>query len=252
MSTPKRFHKRTVVISGASRGIGAAIAHEFAKEGASLVLGYQNDSAAQKETDQTLKAITKDVYWIKGDSAQEDTAVKLCQSAVAKFGSLDCVVANAGILHFAPFAQIKEAELNRLIDVNQKGVYFLLKSAGSIMKKQKKGAVVTISSSAASKTSRMYALYAGTKSFVETLTKGFALEYAPFGIRANVVAAGVTDTEMNRVVLAAAGDSVTNGIPLGRIAQPVDIAQVVTYVCSEDASFITGQVIHADGGLTQG
>jgi 3-oxoacyl-[acyl-carrier protein] reductase len=248
----KRFDGKVVVISGGSRGIGAAVALAFAQEGARLVLGYRNDSEAQAETYQRLAAVTDGVVWCKGDISMEEAVKSLFRRSIESFSDVDIVVINAGVYHFAPFGQIPHQQLMELIGVNQLGAYFMLREAGKIMKKKGKGVVVTVSSSAASRVPRMVALYAATKAFAETVTKGFALEYARYGIRANIVAPGTTDTEMSRIAIAAAAESINAGTLSMRIAQPAEIAKAVLFLCSEESSFINGQVLRVDGGSLTG
>lgn len=247
MNAARRFEGKVVVITGAARGIGAAMAVAFAREGAQLVLGYQKDSDERAATDARIAEAGARAVWVQGDVADEATAKKLCGEALATGGRLDVVIANAGVSHFAPFALASAEDLQRLVGVNQLGVYFLLREAGRAMKKQKGGVVLVVSSAFASRVQKMNVLYSATKSFAETVTKGFALEYAGFGIRANVLAPGATDTEMNRVTMSVSPEALAATTGFGRLAKPEEVASVALHLCSDEASYISGQVITVDG-----
>jgi NAD(P)-dependent dehydrogenase (short-subunit alcohol dehydrogenase family) len=247
-----QFSGKTVVITGGSRGIGAAIALEFAKRGAMLVLGYENESPARERTIEKLNGISSDIVWVKGDVADPSTTEKLCVTAVSRWGRLDHAIANAGVYHYSPFGRIRKEQLERIIAVNQLGVFYLLKAAGKIMKQKRSGTVVTVSSAAVNRLPKMIAVYAGTKAFVETITKGFAVEYSPYGVRANAVAPGIADTEMNRVAIGVARASLASTNLMNRIADPAEIADAVLFLCSRAASFINGQVLRVDGGGLSG
>ncbi|PCJ57061.1 MAG: hypothetical protein COA79_17170 [Planctomycetota bacterium] len=246
------FLKKTIVITGASRGIGAAMALQFAQKGANLILGYQNESDALENLRVEMNPFKENIHFIKGNISEPEVSNNLCTTALTKFNSLDIVIANAGKHYFGPFAKIDEEELRALLDTNQLGVYFLLKEAGKIMKKNKAGIVLTVSSTFASSVTRMNVLYAASKSFVETMTKGFALEYSKYGIRANVIAPGITETEMNRVALATSRESMKESNLQHKIAQPNEIAKVALFLCSNDASHVNGQIVKVDGGSLGG
>lgn len=246
-----RFADKVVVISGASRGIGAAMAVAFAREGASLILGYQNESDERAATNARINEAGGRAVWVQGDIAQESVSKELCAKALIIGGRIDVVIANAGISHFAPFVLASDNDLQTLIGVNQLGVYFLLRSAARTMKKQGKGVVLVLSSTSATQVPKMNALYAGTKAFVEALTKGFAAEYAAFGIRANVISPSATETEMSRVKTNVSPSRLTAMNSFGRLARPEEVAAVALFLCSDEASYINGQTIPVTG-VTQG
>ncbi|MBF0541680.1 MAG: SDR family oxidoreductase [Nitrospirae bacterium] len=248
MTEKSEFNGSVAIITGASRGIGAAIARAFSENGANLVLGYLNESEEQK----TTAASINNAIWIQGNTSDIETSKKLCNAAIERWGRIDIVVANAGISHFGKLIKMSDEDFDNIIKINQYGVFYLLKECGRIMKKSRHGSIVTISSSAASKTPKMMAVYAATKAFIEALTRGLALELGEYGVRVNSVAPGVTDTEMNRVMLSTSRKMVEDGISVKRIATPEEIAHAVLFLCSNKSSFINGHILKVDGGSTQG
>ncbi len=244
----KALNDKVVIISGASRGIGAATAKLFYENGAKLVLGYMNESEEQKKLSEFLQG----AFWVQGDISERSTSVLLCNQALDHYGKIDIVIANAGISYFGLFAKTKTEDFDKIVKTNQYGPFFLIQESLKYMKKAKSGCIVTVSSAFASRTPKMNTIYAGTKAFIEAITRGLALEIGQYGIRINSIAPGVTNTEMNRVILSAARESVEKGIALKRIAEPDEIAQAVLYLCSDAASFVNGHILNVDGGETNG
>ncbi len=246
------FEKQVVVLTGASRGIGLATAHLFAQKGAHLVCGYGQNDSDQKTAEALLSEISDKVVWLKGDVRDAATTDALCQCALDTWGTVDIAVANAGVALTAPFHRLTDEDAQTLIGVNQMGVYYLLRAAGKIMKKNKQGCVVTLSSVFASKVAEHAAFYGATKAFVETLTKGFALEYSRHGVRANSISPGVIDTEMNRVAKTVSPEGLNERSLSHRMGTPEEVAQAICFLASPDASYINGQVLNVDGGTLTG
>lgn len=246
------FNDKVAIVSGGARGIGASVVKLFLKSGMYVVSSYENETNEVIELKEKLSNFADRVVWHREDISLPATSSNLCNISLEKWGRIDCVVANAGISYLKPFARISDEDLHRIINVNQLGVYYLLKEAGKVMKKAGSGSVVTMSSVFTKRVQKMNSIYAATKSFVETLTKGFALEYAGYGIKANCLSCGVTETEMNRVALSTSREAILNSNISKKVAQPEEIADIVKFLISPESSFINGQVVQADGGYLNG
>ncbi len=245
-----RLKDQVAVITGAAAGIGLACARRFAAEGARVVLADVN-TAAGEEAAEELQASGADALFVTcdvGDKAQVDA---LIDSAVAAFGKLDCVVANAGIVHACDFLELEEADFDRVLRVNLKGVFLTGQAAARQMVAQGKGgAIVNMSSVNAVMTIPSITPYVVAKGGVNQLTKVMALSLADKGIRVNGVGPGSIMTDMVKSVNdnPEAMRAVMSRTPLGRIGDPEEVASVALFLVTEDSSYITGQTIYPDGG----
>ncbi len=245
-----RLKDQVAVVTGAASGIGLACARRFAAEGARVVLADVN-TAAGEEAAEALQASGADALFVTcdvGDKAQVDA---LIDSAVAAFGKLDCVVANAGIVHACDFLELEEADFDRVLRVNLKGVFLTGQAAARQMVAQGKGgAIVNMSSVNAVMTIPSITPYVVAKGGVNQLTKVMALSLADKGIRVNGVGPGSIMTDMVKSVNdnPEAMRAVMSRTPLGRIGDPEEVASVALFLVTEDSSYITGQTIYPDGG----
>lgn len=236
---------KTVVITGGTRGIGRACVELFAKNGCNVVFGFEKSDGLAEEICKKYN----NVISVKGDISTIEGNRALFDCALNKFGTVDAVVLNAGISHFGMLCDESEDEYNRIFDVNFKSVFLGCKEASKIMVNQKNGAIVTVSSMWGQVGASCESLYSASKSAVIGFTKSIAKELAPSGIRVNCVCPGVIDTEMNAVLSPETLNELAEETPLGRLGTPEEVAKTIYFLASEDASFITGQVLGVNGGM---
>jgi 3-oxoacyl-[acyl-carrier protein] reductase len=245
-----RESKRVVVVTGGSKGIGRAICLRFAGEGARIVFVHYDPDEA--EADETLRLL--------GDQGAEAKAKKLDVSSftgverffnevVEEFQGLDVLVNNSGITRDALFVRMSEEQWDQALSVNLKGAFNCAKAAVRFMVKQRSGRIVNISSVVGQIGNIGQANYAASKAGIMGFTKSIARELAHRGITVNAVAPGFINTEMTRGLPEKAKELFMNQIPMGRIGEPEEVAEAVYWLASEGASYITGQVIHVNGGL---
>lgn len=245
-----KLEGKVAVVTGASKGIGAAIAKALAKEGAAVVVNYASSQAGAEAVVEAIVAGGGRAVAVQGDVSKAAEAQGLVEAAVERFGRLDVLVNNSGVYEFAPIADVTEAQYRRLFDVNVLGVLLATQAAARHLGEG--GSVVNISSAVVSITPPMSAVYTGTKGAVNAITGVLAKELAPRGIRVNVVSPGYVVTEGTHTA-GIAGSEMEAGFvaqtPLGRAGQPGDIAGVVAFLASDDARWVTGEEITASGGL---
>jgi 3-oxoacyl-[acyl-carrier protein] reductase len=231
---------KVAVVTGASKGIGAAIAEELAKGGASVIVNYASSAAGAVVA--KIKAGGGKAKAVRADVSKPAEAKQLVDSAVSEFGRLDILVNNAGVYDFLPLAQITEAHFDRMFNLNVKGLLFATQAAAGAMGEHG-GSVINIGSVASQLTPPGGAVYAATKGALDTITKALAGELGPQKILVNAVLPGPVETEGTQSM--ADWDQFKAMIlprtPLGRIGQPRDIATVVSFLAFEDSGWITGQ-----------
>jgi len=245
----KRLTGKTAVITGASRGIGRAIAERLAREGARLVLNGRRESAALREVEAACRALDAGVATVFGDIAEEDVAQSICEEAVKKFGTLDILINNAGVTGGELLALLPDEDLDRMISTNILGLVRMSRAAVRPMLEQHSGCIINLSSVLATKPGRGNTVYAGTKGFVESFTRALAVELGKKNIRVNAVAPGIIETEMSGEVRALAGATLLERIALKRFGRPEDVASLVAFLASEDAAYINGAVLPVDGAF---
>ncbi len=241
---------KVAVVTGSSRGIGRAIAIKFAKEGASVVVNSRKKESAQKVADEIKRSGGKAIA-VEGDVSNPKTAKKLVNAAVKEFGSLDIFVNNAGVISYANFLDLKEEQWDSLMAVDLKGVFMCSQAAARQMIKQGDGGkIINISSIAGFIGFHNLAHYCAAKAGVIELTKQMALELAPYKINVNSVGPGAIKTVMTKQVESDPKQlkEIIARIPLGRMGEPEEIANVVAFFASDEASYVTGETIFVDGG----
>jgi len=243
---------KAALITGGSRGIGAASVKMFAQAGADVVFSYQRDKDAAQQVEQEARKHGTCVEAFKADTGKLKEAEKLVKFAVERLGRLDILVANAGIWNAAdaPIETLAERAWDETLRVNLKSVYAVTRFAVAPMIAQKSGRIVAVSSTAGQRGEAFHADYAASKGGIISFVKGLSTELAPHNILVNCVAPGWVDTDMARPVLGtkAGKKFATAPIPLGRVAKPEEIAGAILFLASDLATFITGEVLNVNGG----
>lgn len=240
---------KTAIVTGGSRGIGRAIALCLAEEGAKVAVIYAGNTAAAEETLQAITEKGGQAISIQCDVANEDAVNAMVKQVKEQFGSVDILVNNAGITRDGLLMRMKTADWQAVLDTNLTGTFFCTKAVTKIMMKQRSGAIVNLTSVVGLTGNAGQANYAAAKSGIIGFTKSVAKELASRGIRANAVAPGCIDTDMTAVLSDAVKEEMIKTIPLGRVAQPEEVAKAVLFLVSDYASYITGQVLNVDGGM---
>jgi len=241
---------KVAVVTGGSRGIGAAIVKLFWEAGAQVVFSYRKDRAAAQQVVSCCDP--QQVSAVKADVSKMKDAELLIKEAMARFGRLDILVGNAGIWNAqdAPIERMTERQWDEMIDINLKGVYSVTHYAVKQMKKQKYGRIIHISSTAGQRGESLHSHYGASKGGIISFVKGLSTELAAHGILVNCVAPGWVDTDMAKPALLNPNVSakISAVIPLGRVGRPEEIAGPVLFLASEHSTFITGEILNVNGG----
>ena len=244
-----RFKDKVVLVTGSSKGLGKAIAMEFAKEGANVVINYNSDKDGAQGVLDDIKRLGVQSDIIKADVSNSEEVNNMIKKIVEKFGKLDILINNSGIIKDARVTSMSKESWDEVIGVNLTGVYNCTKAAGQVMEKQKSGKIINISSIVAQTGSVGASNYAASKAGVIGFTKSVAKEYAKFNINVNAVALGYFNTGLIERLTKEIQDKLLRDIPFGRFGDPKEAANAVLFLASEDSSYITGQVINVNGGL---
>ena len=242
----KKLEGKIAIVTGASDGIGRAIAERLAQDGATVVVNYGKSADKAKAVVAGIVSRGGNAVAIQADMSQVADARRLVQDTVTKFGRLDILVNNAGMFMYKPLVETTEEEFDRMFALNAKGPYFALQEAAKVIKEG--GRIVNISTDGTHIGFAGATAYLGSKGALEQFTKGLAHELAPKGIAVNTVSPGYTVTDMlpTDPTFRQIGEQAS---PLKRLGTPKDIADVVAFVVSEEARWLTGQNIHAGGGV---
>lgn len=243
------FEGKVVIVTGGSRGIGRATATAFARAGATTIITYASSSAAAEEWVNELKSDDRHVSCYGVDVKNTEAMADFINTIAKEHGQIDVLVNNAGIIRDTLIMMMDKNDWADVIETNLTGVYNAIKPVSKLMMRKRSGAIINLSSIVATKPGRGQANYAATKGGVESITKALAMELGAKGIRVNAVAPGMIETDMTQVVRDAAGEEISKNIALRRFGQPEDIANAVLFLASDAASYITGEVLHVDGGL---
>lgn len=241
--------KKTVLITGSSRGIGAATAFKFADMGYNVVINYNNSEKEALEVLKEVRGKGVGAIAVKSDVSKYFEAKSLIEKTISEFGGLDVLVNNAGIAQQKLFTDISEDEWEKMFDVNAKSVFNCSKFAAKFMIKNHRGKIINISSVWGVYGASCEVHYSASKAAVIGFTKALAKELGPSGITVNCIAPGVIDTDMNSHLRKEDMKELINSTALMRLGLPTDIANLTAFLASENADFITGQIIGCDGGF---
>jgi 3-oxoacyl-[acyl-carrier protein] reductase len=244
----KKLDKKVAIITGASKGIGAATARAFAAEGASVIVNYASDKAGAEKVVSAIKAQGGQAHAVKADVSIAADVQHLFSEALRVFGKIDILVNNAGIYHFAPLEAVTEADFHRQFNTNVLGTILMIQEAAKHLPAG--GSIINTSTIASTNPVAYSLVYAASKSAVDTVTKAMARELGPKRIRVNTIAPGGTVTEgLEALALPEEfAEQMIAGTPLGRLGLPEDIARVAVFLASDDAAWVTGERLTVSGG----
>ncbi|WP_059104652.1 3-oxoacyl-[acyl-carrier-protein] reductase [Shouchella shacheensis] len=240
---------KTAIVTGASRGIGRAIAMELASHGAKVVVNYAGNQSLAEEVVQEIKEAGSDAFAYQADVANAEQVGAMMKETTKAFGALDILVNNAGITRDNLLMRMKEDEWDQVIDTNLKGVFNCAKAASRPMMKQRSGRIINVSSVVGVMGNPGQANYVAAKAGVIGLTKSLARELAGRNILVNAIAPGFITTEMTDELGEDIKEGLLSQIPLAKLGEPEQIARVVRFLASEDSAYMTGQTLHVDGGI---
>ncbi|MBE5812390.1 MAG: SDR family oxidoreductase [Clostridiales bacterium] len=234
---------KNIIVTGGSRGIGAAIVRRFAKEGNRVILNYYK---SEIEAEKIKQEFPENIILYKADVSRFDEVKSMCDFCIHEFGKIDVLINNAGIAQIKPFADITEDDWDNIMNVNLKGVYNCTKGVIDNMIHNKSGKIINISSIWGEIGGSCEVHYSASKAGIIGFTKALAKEMGLSNIQVNCVSPGIIDTEMNSMHDL---EELKNDVPLNRIGTSEDIANVVYFLASDEADYITGQVVSVNGGM---
>ena len=243
------FEGKTAIVTGGSRGIGRAVCLELAKGGANVVLCCAGNEAAAQKTAEDVEAGGGKALALRCDVADAAQVESLVKTAVERFGRVDILVNNAGITRDNLLMRMSEADFDAVVAANLKGAFLCMKAVSRLMLKQRYGRIVNLSSVVGLRGNAGQVNYAASKAGVIGMTKSLARELAGRGITVNAVAPGFIDTDMTAAMQDPARAAVLASVPMARLGQAEEVARAVAFLASDDAAYITGQVLAVDGGM---
>ena len=249
-----RFQGKGVVVTGAAQGIGRAVARAFAAEGAGVVM-VDNEADVLAATVDSIRATGGNVEAVAGDVSQRADVKKAVDLAVQRFGHLDEAVQVAGIADFFPFVEFSDASWDRILNVNMRGAWYLAQEAARVMLRDGiRGAIVLTASTNAFQPEAGGLAYNTSKAGVVAVMQTAALELSSKGIRVNAIAPGIINTRLSAFVINHPVQSKVflDRIPIGRFAEPEEMARPILWMCSDDASYLSGHLMTVDGAMTAG
>ena len=237
---------KTVIVTGGSRGIGAAIVKELAKEKYNVVLNYNNSEEAAKQIQKELEERNIKIEIFKADVSKREEVKELVKFALEKYKNIDVLINNAGIDQIKPFMDITDEDWNKIMQVNLNSVFYCCQEVLENMIHNKKGCIINISSIWGRIGASCEVHYSASKAAIDGLTKALAKEMGPSNIRINSIAPGIIETEMNKDLSKEDIKEILAQVPLGRIAKPEEIVKSIKWLIEDE--YVTGQVISVDGG----
>lgn len=240
---------KVALVTGASRGIGKAVALMLAENGADIAVNFAGSTAAAEAVAAEIEKMGRRAILVQGDVSQTDVCAEMVDKVVKELGHIDILVNNAGITRDTLLLRMKEEDWDAVLNTNLKGVFNCTKAAVKYMAKQRSGSIVNISSVVALMGNAGQANYAAAKAGILGFTRSVAKEMAARGIRVNAVTPGFIKTDMTSVLSEKVVAAMEASIPLARLGEPEDIAKAVLFLVSDNAAYITGQTLHVDGGM---
>ena len=240
---------KTALVTGASRGIGRAIALRLAAEGASVAINYAGNTAKAEETKAAIEAAGGKAALFQADVSDSAQVEQMVAAVTEEFGTIDILVNNAGITRDGLLMRMKEEDFDAVLDTNLKGIFQVTKAVSKLMMKKRAGRIVNMASVVGIMGNAGQTNYAAAKAGVIGFTKSAAREFAARGITVNAVAPGFIATDMTAAMPEKAKEATLAAIPLRRMGEPEDVANAVAFLVSDQASYITGQVVKVDGGM---
>ena len=245
-----RLEGKTALVTGASRGIGAAVALRLAAEGAAVAVNYAGSKDAAEAVVEAIRTAGGSAFAVQADVSDKAACDTLVGQAIAEFGKLDVLVNNAGITRDGLLVRMSDADWDAVIATDLTAVFSMSRAAAKVMMKARSGCIVNISSVVGISGNAGQVNYAAAKSGVIGLTKSIARELASRHVRCNAVAPGFIDTDMTAVLSESQREAISSQIALGRLGAAADVAAAVAFMASDDAAYVTGQVVAVDGGMT--
>ena len=243
------FSGKAAVVTGGSRGIGRAVCLELAKGGANVVLCYAGNEAAANDTAAACEALGARALAVRCNVAEAGEVKALMDAAVQAFGRIDILVNNAGITRDGLLMMMKDEDFDAVINANLKGTFLCMKAVSRLMMRQRYGRIVNLSSVVGLRGNAGQVNYAASKAGVVGMTKSLAKELASRGVTVNAVAPGFIETDMTAAMTDAAKTATLSSIPMQKLGAPEDVARAVAFLASDEAAYITGQVLAVDGGM---
>ncbi|MFU7516845.1 elongation factor P 5-aminopentanone reductase [Clostridium sp. HCS.1] len=245
----ERLEGKIALVTGATRGIGKAIAIELIKEGATVILNYSKDDLSAEETLKEIEALGGYAKLYKGNISNYEVCKNMMDFVITTFGKIDILINNAAVSFRGLFMDFSDRNINDIFGINVLGAMYLSKEAIPHMLSKCSGNIINISSIWGEAGASCEVLYSSTKGAINLFTKSLAKELAPMGIRVNAIAPGVIDTEMNSFLSTEERKELEEEIPFGRFGSPEEIAKMIIFLCSDKCKYLTGQIIKIDGAM---
>lgn len=247
-----KLQGKVAIVTGGSRGIGRGIVLAFAREGAKVAVVYRGSQEAAESLVKEVTDAGGTAKAYQADVADHTNVAECVKKVEADLGNVDILVNNAGVIHDDLFVRLEPEHWNKVIQTNLGGTYNFCHALAFAMMRKRAGRIINVSSVAADHVNAGQTNYAASKGAINSFTRALAVELAKRGVTVNAIAPGFIETDMSAAVRNKAGDMIANMIPMKRIGNPDDIAKVAVFLASDDSSYITGQVITVDGGLSLG
>ena len=246
--TTRPLDGKTAIVTGGTRGIGAAVAALLAEHGAAVVVSGR-DAARLQNAVQELEERGASVHGVVADVAKREDADRLVEAAKERYGRLDLLVNNAGITRDGLLIRMKDDDWDRVMEVNLRGAFLMTRAAAKLMVRQRSGRIINIASTAGAMGNPGQANYSAAKAGLIGFTKATARELAHWGVLVNAVAPGLIETDMAAAIPAETREALLAQVPLKRIGSPREVAEMVGFLAGDGAAYVTGQVFHVNGGL---